>query len=406
LIHIWIDRKKDEIFMEKHEQILANMQTLAVFRSLLEDTVIRAFMRVLSVSKENRAFEYAAFVSELYHYRTNWSEYLFGEVQQNENVYVKKRLANKQPDDVIVDSVKRELAILESASHISSEDFKGFLSFSGALPSYEVSDIDFAIRYEQGISKAPQRGFGMFARYYAFTVYRGTLVPVKNPDNISLDDLFEYKAEREEVAANTRALLSGGHAANALLYGDAGTGKSSTVKALVNQYKDEGLRLIEVRKDQLHEIPAVMDSIADNPLHFILFIDDLSFSQNDDNFGTLKAILEGGIAAKTSNVAVYATSNRRHLVKESFTDRDGDDIHFNDTLEELASLSARFGLTVTFSKPDKELYLEIVHDLSKLYGLNYDPAIDQEAEVYAIRRGGRSPRIAKQFVEYLKIQQS
>jgi len=391
--------------MEKYEEVLANMQTLAVFRSLLEDTVIGAFMRALSTSKENRVSAYAAFVSELYHCRTNWSEYLFGVVQENENVYVKKRLANKKIDDVVTDSVKRELAILESASRISGDDFKKLLSFSGTLPSYTVSDLDFASRYEQGISKASQHGFGMFARYYAFTVNDGTLVPVKNPDNISLDDLFAYQAEREEVAANTRALLNGGHAANALLYGDAGTGKSSTVKALVNQYKEEGLRLIEVRKDQLHEIPAVLDSIADNPLHFILFIDDLSFSQNDDNFGTLKAILEGGIAAKTSNVAVYATSNRRHLVKESFSDRDGDDIHFNDTLEELASLSARFGLTVTFSKPDKELYLEIVHDLSKLYGLNHEPNIDQQAEVYAIRRGGRSPRIAKQFVEYLKIEQ-
>lgn len=392
--------------MEEYEQISAKMQTLTVFRSLLEDPVINAFMCALSASKENTLSAYANFVSKLFEYHTNWSEYLFARAQENDNVYVKKRIKNDKIEEILENSVRREMEILESASQFSDSKFKDMLSYDDELPSYYISNIDFKVRYEKGISEASKRGLGIFARYYAFTVLNGALIPVKNPDNISLSDLFGYKEEREEVVSNTHSLLSGGHAANALLYGDAGTGKSSTVKAVVNLFKDEGLRLIEVRKDQLNEIPIVMDSIADNPLKFIIFIDDLSFLQNDDNFGTLKAILEGGVAAKTSNVAVYATSNRRHLVKESFSDRDGNDIHFNDTLEELASLSARFGLTITFSKPDKELYLEIIHDLAKLYKLKNVEDIDKKAEAYAIRRGGRSPRIAKQFVEYLMIQQS
>lgn len=386
--------------MDSCKTIYEKMQSLAVFRTLLEDEVVKAFLEALSATDEEKVSAYAEFVSLLYRHSVNWSEYLFLQVQQNENIYVKKRLHNEPIDELLQQATEQELAILQEASRMQPASF----SQKPGLPQYHITTIDFPAEYETGIVEAHKRGFGMFARYYAFTVHRGELVPVKNPDTIAMEDLFGYDAERQEVVANTRALIARDHAANALLYGDAGTGKSSTVKAVVNAFKDQGLRLIEVRKDQLQDIPVIIDTIADNPLSFILFIDDLSFSQNDDNFGALKAILEGGIAAKTSNIAVYATSNRRHLVKESFSDRNGDDLHFNDTLEEVASLSARFGLTITFSKPDKELYLEIVHDLVKLYGLKDVKDIDVKAEAYAIRRGGRAPRIAKQFVEHLKIQ--
>lgn len=388
--------------MEKRREMYAQLQTLAVFRTLLEDEVVAAFAAALIADEKDVVSSYAAFVAVLYQHNVNWSDYLFLQAQQNENIYVKKRLAKEDIADVLQQALEHELLILQQASQMEPKDF----SSMAGLPQYKTKHIAFLQEYERGIIEAPRRGFGMFARYYAFTVHHGELVPVKNPDNILLDDLFGYDEERQEVVANTCALIARDHAANALLYGDAGTGKSSTVKAVVNAYKDQGLRLIEVRKDQLQDIPVIIDTIADNPLSFILFIDDLSFSQNDDNFGALKAILEGGIAAKTSNMAVYATSNRRHLVRESFSDRNGDDLHFNDTLEELASLSARFGLTITFSKPDKELYLEIVHDLIKLYGIKkIEGNIDVQAEAYAIRRGGRAPRIAKQFVEHLKVQQ-
>ncbi|HOV42029.1 MAG TPA: DUF815 domain-containing protein, partial [Oscillospiraceae bacterium] len=151
------------------------------------------------------------------------------------------------------------------------------------------------------------------------------------------------------------------------------------------------------------ELPVLINILGKNPLKFILFIDDLSFSKDDDDFGALKAVLEGSVSAKTPNVAIYATSNRRHLVKESFSDRNGDDIHINDTIEELVSLSARFGLAINFSKPDKELYLEIVSKLAEQYEINMEKEkLFTEAEAFALRKGGRSPRAAKQFVEYLK----
>ena len=198
------------------------------------------------------------------------------------------------------------------------------------------------------------------------------------------------------------ALLNGKPCNNVLLYGDAGSGKSSTIKAIVNEYYEMGLRLIEIKKNQLYSLPDVIEKLADNPLKFIVFIDDLSFSTNDNDFGALKAILEGGVAGKTENIAIYATSNRRNLVKENFNDRNGDDIHLQDTIQEVMSLSARFGLTVTYSKPDKDLYCKIVKDLADAAGIMLDEnKLYVRAEAFAIRHGGRNPRTAKQFIDLL-----
>ena len=235
-----------------------------------------------------------------------------------------------------------------------------------------------------------------------FRVEKGEILPFESPDEIRLDSLFGYKAERKKVLDNTKALLEGKPAANVLLCGDAGTGKSSTVKAVTNELSCEGLRLIELSKAQLPELPGVFGKIRENPLKFIIFIDDLSFNKNDDSLGTLKAILEGSASAKSQNAVIYATSNRRHLVKESFSDRDGDDIHANDTKAELLSLSERFGLTVLFGKPDKKLYLEIVKNLAQKKGISLpEDELLLKAEEYALRKGGRSARAAEQFTDLL-----
>ena len=228
-------------------------------------------------------------------------------------------------------------------------------------------------------------------------------MPVKHPDPQRLEDLPGYEKEREKVIANTRALLAGKPANNVLLYGDAGTGKSSAIKAIANAFADQGLRLVEVKKNQLYQIPDLMDALAANPLKFILFIDDLSFTANDDNFAALKAILEGSVGGRAANIAVYATSNRRHHIKETLTDRTGDDIHESDTRQELMSLSARFGLTITFLSPDRDRYLHIVRELARQYGLeNDEKELAVRSEAFAIRMGGRSARVAKQFVELCK----
>ena len=253
------------------------------------------------------------------------------------------------------------------------------------------------------IQNIEKYGYGIFATHRMFCLdSSGQIIPVRYPDQTTLSDLVDYKAERQIVIDNTKALLAGKPAANILLTGDAGTGKSSTIKAVVNELYTDGIRIIEVRKEQLRRIPALLDELASNPLKFILFIDDLSFAENDDNFGALKAVLEGSVCAKSRNVVIYASSNRRHIVREKFYDRDGDDIHRNDTMQEIVSLSERFGIHITFQKPSKETYLHIVKMLAVQNGITLSTEeLEAKAEQWALRRGGRSARLARQLIDEL-----
>ena len=246
-------------------------------------------------------------------------------------------------------------------------------------------------------------GYGIFSASPMFRLAdSGIIEPIMSADKTTVDKFVGYKEEREAVLKNTEAFVLGRPAANTLLCGDAGTGKSSTVKAVANMFFDEGIRLIEIRKDQLHYLPYVMGKVSENPLKFIIFIDDLSFNKNDDNFSMLKAALEGSASAKAPNAVIYATSNRRHIIKETFGDRVGDDVHRNDTLQENLSLSERFGLVVYYAKPDKKLYLDIVHELAKRGGIEIDQnELDVKAEAFALRKGNRSARCAEQFIDSL-----
>ena len=290
---------------------------------------------------------------------------------------------------------------MDGTLYLGDEVFPGAAAF---LPRWETTpDADYHAAYEARRAAMGQKGYGMFARHHVFALEDGHLVPVRYPDPQRLSELPGYEQEREKVIANTRALLEGKPTNNVLLYGDAGTGKSSTVKAIVNAYWDKGLRLVEVKKNQLYQIPDITEALSRNPLKFILFIDDLSFSSNDNDFAALKAILEGSVNGLSGNFVVYATSNRRHLIKESWEDRSGSDLHESDTRQELMSLSARFGLTITFFRPDKERYLDIVHKLAAQYGITMpQEQLDIRAEAHATRNGGRSPRVAKQFIELTK----
>lgn len=267
------------------------------------------------------------------------------------------------------------------------------------LPRWETKDIDLAAAYAQRMQEAGKRATACLPNTMS-SRWRTGVWCRSYPDPQRLSELPGYEGEREKVIANTKALLAGMPANNVLLYGDAGTGKSSAVKAIANEFAPDGLRLVEVKKNQLYQIPDLMDKLAANPLKFIFFIDDLSFTANDDNFAALKAILEGSVGGRARNIAVYATSNRRHLIKETMTDRTGDDIHEADTRQELMSLSARFGLTVTFQRPEKARFEAILTELARQHDIRMP--MDQllvKAEAFAIRAGGRSPRVAKQFIE-------
>lgn len=372
------------------------LQSLAVFRGILQEKTVAKLLKFL---KGPSADSYGDFVSGLYEHGASLTDFLIDAVTEDENVYMKRIAEFKEIPDSIDEAVRNELDFLQRLSRLTSVEAWAAVGEGRPFAGWVTSEKDFLKIYRERIAALHTKGFGIFAKYCAFSLKDGRLVPIKNPDPQRLSQLTGYKREREKIIANTVALLNDRPAPNALLYGDAGTGKSSTVKAIVNEYRDRGLRLIEMTKVQLGELPAVIEKIAGNPLKFIIFIDDISFSADDDNFSALKAVLEGTSAAKTSNMTIYCTSNRRHLVKESFSDRSGDDVHASDTREELVSLSERFGLKVAFLKPNKDTYLQIVERLAAQYGIECTPDLLTRAEAYALRRSGRSGRAAKHFIE-------
>ncbi len=385
------------------------LHALAIFRDLLETPVLRCFLDLLDKSgadEKTRADAYGRFMQALFAEGGDFGEALKRAVLHSENAAVRLAAAGRALPAEMQDCLQMELKLLSGLTALPPGQIADLLTDAMNVYRCRSTPQDLAAAYRECLAQVGTRGYGIFAAYHMFTLGEGAaLLPVKNPDPQRLAQLTGYENERGQILVNTRALLRGMAANNILLYGDAGTGKSSTVKAVANAFCAEGLRLVEVRKNQLYQIPLLMDKLADNPLKFILFIDDLSFPADDGEFTALKAILEGNISARPGNIVVYATSNRRHMLRQSHQGRAGDDVHLSDTLEEEASLSARFGLTVTFLRPDRALYADIVRALAAEEGLQIDDTtLMKRAEAHALRYGGRSPRTARQFVAYLKAE--
>ena len=392
--------------MKKLEQINMKAKSFVVFNNILEDDVMKAFLNMIDIKEKSdikKVEEYSNFTRKLFEKSENFSDYIWKLIIFNENIYVHKLASKEIISNMLAQCVKHELQTLQDIATITSQDIRSEIEYNGFMAEWSINtEYDFNKMYEERMEKLFTVGYGIYSNNIMFTYDNGKVAPVKYPDNIRLSSHIGYERERKRIIDNTYAFIKGKPAANVLLYGDAGTGKSSTVKAIVNEYANEGLRMIEVRKGDLLEIPKLIQELANNPLKFILFIDDLSFSKNNEEIGALKAILEGSVTAKTSNVVIYATSNRRHLVQESFSERQGDDIHRNETIQEQISLSDRFGLSICFSKPNKKDYLDIIHGLLEEYKVKKIENVDMLAEQHAMSRGGRSGRIARQFVEYLK----
>ena len=371
--------------MNNPQTLNTKLDSLVIFRSLLDDPVISKLRDLLS---REDVPTYSAFAAELFARTICLTAYLTDLILSTEPL-------KNFPDGCL----EHELEILRRVATLAAAEVREHIAYDGYLPAWETSPLDLAAAYAERVRNRSHFGFGIYARHHMFTLRDKKITPVLSPDETKLSDFTDYAALRQVVVANTRRLLNGGDAANILLYGDAGTGKSSTVKAVANEFKDEGLRLIEVPKKNILDLPLVAEELRDNPLKFILFIDDLSFFKENEEIGALKAMLEGSVTARTRNVVVYATSNRRHLVRETFSERDGDDIHRNETMQELISLSDRFGISVYFPKPDKDEYLRIVRALIEQCGgaSVSDEELEIRAERFALERGGRSPRTAKQF---------
>ena len=258
-------------------------------------------------------------------------------------------------------------------------------------------------------------GVGMFGLNKAFRIEEnpaGGVIfrPINNMDQVMLDDLVGYEIQKKKLVDNTEAFVQGRKANNCLLFGDSGTGKSTSIKAIVNQYYDQGLRMIEIYKHQFKDLSRVIADIKNRNYRFIIYMDDLSFEEFEIEYKFLKAVIEGGVETKPENILIYATSNRRHLIKESWNDRNDmeheNDRHHSDTVEEKLSLVNRFGVTINYSKPTQKEYFDIVLNLARKQGITMsDDDLRAEANKWELSHGGISGRTAQQFVNYLASQE-
>lgn len=395
--------------MNKVTKIKYYMEALCVY-DLWEDELYQGLFELLNSAEEYVIGAYSSFY-RLVLRAGSVREHISKSILTNENLFTKSACGGFA-DDKIIETAKSDLAMLEEIagitaddiiSHIENNEIKEILN---TLPKFKSGqgvsplDTDWEDKIDDLIEYHKRNGYGKFAKHIAFTWRNGELCPVTSIDPITLNDLKNYEVQRQKVVDNTESFVTGHPANNVLLYGDRGTGKSSTVHALLNEYHNRGLRMIEIPKSTVSELTLIREAIADAPLKFIIYIDDLSFDSNDSSFSELKAALEGSLSGKQANTLIYATSNRRHLIKESFSDRQNE-MNLNDIMQEQLSLSDRFGLSITFINPNKAEYLDIVKKIAADRGLNADEEkLCFKAEQWATRRGGRSPRCAKQFIDF------
>lgn len=398
-------------------RLSAGLSGLTVLRGVRRDPAMdRLFCLIRdgaagTLSPGEAANAYGAFLAAFYDTHTDLGQFLLDLLLSDENVCLRKRASREPLSPILERALVRDLGVLEDLATLDSLAFREALGLAPGGPDWTWGRVDLAAAYGAFMESQPQGGFGVFARTHAFILGPEKpdggvpLVPVMHPDYLELSQMYGYRRERELIRQNVEAFLDDQAWQNMLLFGDAGTGKSSTIKAFAKAYAPRGLRIIQVSRHQLPRLPELMDYLTSVPLKFILFIDDLTFAAVDDDFTTLKIALEGGLLAQGRNVAIFATTNRRHLVRESFEGRQGSDVHVSEGLQETMGLAGRFGLTVVFGQPGRGEYLAIVEEVAKEKGIEMPlEELVRQAEAYAIRKNGRSPRVARQFVDSILLQ--
>ncbi len=427
--------------------LLIRVRGLAALRGVLDSTVVRDFLALLellgterpdpgAVAKVfGRLWEGLAFESE--HLLPDaWQSHLVGRILDDENP-LSLGAERGEMGPVVPEQAGRDLRTLRGMFEFDAATLLGRVEsvvpdLAGVwVPWTNPGPVEESPRHTiaRKLSAAgdwktcvglltqhfAHHGAGIFGRYRAFRWSAEGLRPVPRPDPASLAGLVGYERERKPLLRNTEHFLAGLPAHHAILYGLPGTGKSSTVKAVLNEYAGQGLRLVEVAKEDLAELPRVLEVLRGRSGRFVLFVDDLSFEEHEVEYKALKALLEGSIEEPPENVRIYATSNRRNLIRENFSDRGdgaaspgsaglaGDDVHAYDTMQEKLSLVARFGLRLTFPSPDQRRYLEIVAGLVRERGIGV-PAEDlqERALLWDRWHAGRSGRTARQFVDELE----
>lgn len=363
-----------------------------------------------------------------------WHCYLANLLVNNENSYSRACEIRGAVEGTINEAALHDIAIFKGfydydfasvAEKLGVEEYALIADYQVSSPESRVYNAricrricELAERFCEDRSPAEMKdtltgfyrdyGVGKFGLHKAFRIQHGkdgvTVEPILNIAHVKLSDLVGYEQAKKKLLENTEAFVSGRKANNCLLYGDAGTGKSSSIKGIVNEYYDKGLRIIEVYKHQFQDLNEVIAQIKNRNYRFILYMDDLSFEEFEIEYKYLKAVIEGGLEKKPENVLIYATSNRRHLVREKFSDKEEreDDLHKGDTVAEKLSLVSRFGVTIYFGAPDQKQFKQIVTELAKRGGIHIpEEELLSEANKWELSHGGLSGRTAQQFIDYL-----
>ena len=311
-------------------------------------------------------------------------------------------------DAVLENSARRDVEVLCALTGTDCGVFVAALGellppeFSAVLENLPHWSSEVPFTFDSLNDFYREKGAGLFAHYRAFLWEEGKLIPVADPDCPRPMDLLGYEIQRDQVEANTRKMFSGHQANNVLLFGDGGTGKSATVKSMLYLPGMEDLRLIEIQKENITGLPSLIRSLEGKRHKFILFIDDLAFDQDDKTYSSMKTILEGSLEKRPVNVAIYATSNRRHLVRQTFSERAGEEVDTFETISEKTALAERFGLRIPYLTMNKVSYLARVEHLAKQAGIDMEKSeLHAKAMTWEIRHAGRTPRVARQFIASL-----
>lgn len=394
------------------------LSNLLIYRKLLKDDLIHKVVRFLSDLEQQKKSkfmlqnDFCKIASKLleYGFKQNlknslWKNYLLDLIIEDENIFSLSCEKGKSGMDISMEMiVKRDLFILKKFMNIDWDIMAVKVGIE-PLPMINVLKKE-NISVDEIINTLAnyyyKNGSGIMGKYKAFR-WEDELKGIENPDNIRLNDLIGYEEQKKTLIENTESFLSGKNANNILLFGDRGTGKSSSVKALLNEYANRGLRLIELNKNQLIDFNKILSLIRKRNQYFIIFMDDLSFEEFEIEYKHMKAVIEGGIEKKPDNVLIYATSNRRHLIKETWNDRqNAEEVHISDSVQEKISLADRFGISITFTSPSQEEYLKIVEELANKHKLLIPKEeLRKQALQWEMWHNGRSGRTAQQFIDYL-----
>ena len=390
----------------------AALRGLSAYRNLTAQPVLLQMGRLLDALAQGRGEEALdAYTAVFYHLReegfSGLGDWLWDRLRYTETPYA--LLAQRGGSDPALENGARRdvdtfVLLAETDCDRCIDAMKELLPNEyapvlAALPRWRAAapfDFEALTQFYR------EHGAGLYARYQAFLWEEGQLVPVPDPDCPRPEDLLGYELQRDQVEANTRQLMAGHPANNVLLFGDGGTGKSATVKSMLYLPGMEDLRLIEIQKENLTGLPQLMRSLGGRRQKFILFIDDLAFDQDDKTYSSLKTILEGSLEKRPVNVAIYATSNRRHLVRQNFSDRGSDEVDAAETISEKTALAERFGLRIPYLTMNKSGYLALVDHLAGQAGITMDrEVLHAQAMTWEIRHSGRTPRVARQFIASL-----